>query len=566
MIARHAWWKPTADTVAAYLSLTDTRRLLAGSAMRAPEDWQRTARKTLGERLGRLLLGTARTTASVASLGLSEIMYRLAQPGSRAAAQDIPPLDLVVGPLESAVLIVDGAVSDVLTAERAQTHGFWQQLDRLLGVGPHLEVVMIDLAPRVISAPLVLEVEATRLDAMLELEVAFDQALADKALALLATHRHLTGGGIGGAALTAAGPTFADLGAVSASLQRRLQMNLPAMGLSGMRAADLRADPAVREALQAKLREFAAKELFAVGIALRRIYLQVPASPEAELELRRKTADLDRATAELELEVARQELRRQQELAAEREQLAAALEVAKLDAGADVDRAREAARFSLARMVLQDDNQLAVIEREGFARRRESERTQEQLDVQHQRMVAAQVHTAQLERELASAKNAADVQRIQFDLEREKLQLAALAQEQNLLNLRKIKEIEREDDLARSRDAAEQERARFAAAGTLSPEQMLAALADKNPEVAKALAAKFAADGASAQRSAADQIQLMKAMQAEMASMMRDSLQANAQVARGMVDASARVHSACAGCGKALQPQWKACPYCGGMA
>jgi flagellar motor switch protein FliM len=94
---------------------------------------------------------------------------------------------------------------------------------------------------------------------------------------------------------------------------------------------------------------------------------------------------------------------------------------------------------------------------------------------------------------------------------------------------------------------------------------MLAAMADKNPEVAKALAAKFASDGAHAQRNAAEQIQLMQKMQAEMAALMREGLQANAQVARGMVDVTVRTAHSCAHCGKAMQPQWKACPFCGGV-
>jgi hypothetical protein len=259
-------------------------------------------------------------------------------------------------------------------------------------------------------------------------------------------------------------------------------------------------------------------------------------------------------------------MRRRQELDRERQQIELEQKLDQSQGQSRLGQANEGYRFAMARMVLQNDADLAVIERDGFAKRRESERLQEQLDAQQAQMLQSQAHTADLQRQLAGAQNELEVQRIKMQIETERLKLASLAQEQNLTNLRRIKEIEREDALARSRDAAEMERARFAAAGTLSPEQMLAAMADKNPEIAKALAAKFANDGSHAQRNAAEQIQLMQKMQAEMASIMREGLQANAQVARGMVDVTIRSTNACTHCGKALQPQWKACPYCGGAS
>lgn len=149
-----AWWKPTPDTIAAYLSLNDAKRLLASAALQAPSDWQERAKVTLGERLGRFLGATARSTIGLATLGLSELMYRLSQPGALAGATNIPPLDLVVGPTEAAILIVDGAVADVLTAERARTHGFWDQLGSIFSRGPHLEVVMVEMAPSRLTLPL----------------------------------------------------------------------------------------------------------------------------------------------------------------------------------------------------------------------------------------------------------------------------------------------------------------------------------------------------------------------------------------------------------------------------
>jgi len=110
---------------------------------------------------------------------------------------------------------------------------------------------------------------------------------------------------------------------------------------------------------------------------------------------------------------------------------------------------------------------------------------------------------------------------------------------------------------------------------------MLAALADRSPEIAKALAAKFAADGTQAAKSAEEKVRLLQQMQAEMASLMRQGLQANAEVARGFVVSSqdrppvVGVHvgrpdppaeaakETCASCKAAVQPQWRNCPYCG---
>ena len=260
------------------------------------------------------------------------------------------------------------------------------------------------------------------------------------------------------------------------------------------------------------------------------------------------------------------ELRRRQDIDRERQQIAVEQTIDQASGTAQLGRTNEGHRFALARMVLQDSADLAVIEREGFAKRRASERLQEQLDAQHKQMLQSQSHTADLQRQLAGAHNELEVQRIQMQIETERLKLAGIAQDHNLTNLRRIKEMEREDAFARSRDAAEIERARFAVAGTLSPEQMLAALADKNPEVAKALAAKFASEGASAKQNAAEQLQLMQKMQSEMASIMREGLHSNAQVARGLIDSATRSSPSCPQCSKPLHPQWKVCPYCGGAA
>ena len=47
-----------------------------------------------------------------------------------------------------------------------------------------------------------------------------------------------------------------------------------------------------------------------------------------------------------------------------------------------------------------------------------------------------------------------------------------------------------------------------------------------------------------------------------MAAIMREGLNANAQVARGVV-MGANPSAECRVCHGKIQPQWKACPYCG---
>ncbi len=564
--ANTSWWKPTPDTIAAYLSIDEAKRLLAGASLQAPDDWQRRARVTLGERLGRLFTGVARTTLSIASLGLSEVMYRLSQPGALAAAPRVPPLDLVVGPNEAAVLIVDGAVAEIMTASRAQTHDFWDRLSGIVSRGPHLEVVMVDLAPSRLTMPITLQVGREDLPCEVDGEVAFSRPLLEKSLALLSRVRTLRQADLNAQAASEGKSTFATVTTLADALQRRLQAKSAAFQCARGVASALRSDAATLTAAQDEVAQFLNQELFAFGLAVQRCHLLVGRSAAEDLEIARHKSEIEQARRSMEADIERIEMRRRQEL--EHERLQIELEQ-KLEQGAGQARlgqANEGHRFGLARMVLQNDADLAVIERDGFAKRRESERLQEQLDAQQAQMLQSQAHTADLQRQLAGAQNELEVQRIKMQIETERLKLAGLAQEQNLTNLRRIKEIEREDALARSRDAAEMERARFAAAGTLSPEQMLAAMADKNPEIAKALAAKFANDGSHAQRNAAEQIQLMQKMQAEMASIMREGLQANAQVARGMVDVTIRSTNACTHCGKALQPQWKACPYCGGAS
>lgn len=581
-----AWWKPTPDTIAAFLMLDEASRMIASSARRAPADWQARATKTLGERLGTLLKDSARGVLSIATLGLSEIMYSLAKPGDLAANPNLPPLDLVVGPTEAGLLIVDGAVSLTMQAERLATHDFWDRLARLMARGPHLEVVMVDLAPFLLSLPVEVVVQNERILCIVEADVAFQPVALDRALGLLNRSRE----GLREANLNAGGPSpavasFATAAGLASTLQRRLAHKVATMAISSSpSAAALRSDAAKLSAAEAEIGQFLIALLEEHGIALRRCNLLIPRSDAENLAIEQRSREIDRLRKDALAAEEKFELARQQALTIERNRIAQELERSRIGEQVVTDELRESTRFRMARMVMLNEQDLAKLTREGFAEQRVSERTQAELDFRHEQMLLREKQAHELEQQLAQAKTGAEVSRIGMQLEREKLQIAALAQEQNLLNLRRLREIEREDEILRGRERAEQEKARFAVAAALTPEQMLAAMADKNPEVARALAAKFSAQG----QSAMDQMRIMREMQGEMAAMMRQSLQSNADVARGLVagmsererprfvgvpvpppaapvdaPAPAGAATACGGCGSALQPTWKACPFCG---
>jgi hypothetical protein len=565
-----SWWKPSPDTLAAYLAPQDLRRLIASSAAKAPVDWQVRAKDTLGARLGRELASAGRGLLSIATLGISEIMFRLSTPGKFAAEPNLPPLDLVVGPTEAALLIVDGQPDDVMTAGRVHTHDFWDKFDSLVARGPHLEVVMLDLSTVQLSLPIELEHGGELVAAQIDALVAIDAAMVRKAINLVAWGKHYT---LSNPSADGAKSTFVSQAGLAARLQRTLQSQLPSLAAAQVDAQQLRTNPAVRQALLAAFRQFLGEQLVAFGIVVRDVQLQVARSGDEEQAIRTRTAALERQRKDLIVEQQLVDRRRQQMLDSELLQIDTGEALARGAADSSKAQAGEGNRFALARMVLQNEQQLAEIQRQGFAQKRESERTQDTLDTKHKLLLAAQAHAAQLERDLAGAKSSAEIARIQMELEKERLTIAGLAQEQNLLNLRKLKEIEREDAMLRERERAAQERERIAAMNGLTPEQMLAMMADRSPEVAKALAAKFTADGQHVQRSAAEQMALMQKMQAEMGALMRESLQSNAQVARGLVQGvndmeRARVQSGAVGpecrtCHARLQPQWRACPYCG---
>lgn len=566
-----SWWKPSPDTLAAYLSPQELRRLIAGSASFAPPAWQARAKETLGARLGREILGAGRGLLSVATLGISEVVFMLSTPGKLAAEPSLPPLDLVVGPTEAAILIVDGKVDEVLTSGRMQTHDFWDKFQMLLSRGPHLEVVMVDLSQVLLSLSLELEANGELVSGQLEAMVAIEPALAHKALSLVSYGKQFLVDQPGSNAEVA---TFVSLAGLSARVQRHLQGQLPLMLPAATDARMLRTDAAVRLAMQQACEQFVREQLLGYGMVTRDVRLQVARTGDEEQAIRRRSAELDRQRKDLLAEYEVVDRRRQQTVRTETLEIDTQEAIARGGSEARVAQAGEGNRFALARMVLLDDQQLDEIRRDGFAKKRESERTQEALDAKHALLLEAQAHAAALERELAGAKSGAEVARIQMELEKERLKIAALAQEQNLLNLRKLREIEREDAVLRDRERMAQEKERISSMSGLTPEQMLALMADRSPDVAKALMAKFTADGQNVQRSAAEQMALMQKMQAEMAALMRESLQANSQVARGLVQGTTDMERAravsgggtgpeCSSCRARLQPTWRACPFCG---
>jgi hypothetical protein len=576
MTRPHAWWKTTNDTLASYLSLDETRRMIASSAQFAPADWQAKAKVTLGERLGRLATGVLRMGYSVGTLGLSEVMFRLASPGALTGNDPLPALDIVVGPTEAAILVVDGAISSVLTAERFSTHDFWDRLDQTLGRGPHLEVVMIDRAPFAISIPLGLVLDAQEVQAQVDATITIGLEGAERVLELLARN----GGAVEGASLnisehTEGQASFVTSTGLAERVQRRLEGRISSMHFATLDVAALTGGVDTMHGAEREIEEFIANELGSFGMTVSSCQLLLGRTEQQQLEIDRKSSDLKRQRAEMLAEEVILVEKRKAIFAAELSTLEKERDIAQATTASELEGLAESNRFGLARMVLLDDQQLEEISSEGFARRRTSERSQEVLDFKQGQLFLREKRARELEDQLASAGNQLDVGRLQMQLEKEKLEIAALAQEQNLANLRLVKEIEREDHLLRQSAQAEVEQQRLASAKDLSPEQMMAALADRDPEIARALAARCGSEAEFARKSAEDQLALMKEMQSQMANVMGKSLEANAAVASGVIHAArtpiARQQAvvqnagkaACSGCGEQVETTWNVCPFCG---
>jgi hypothetical protein len=63
-VAETPWWKPTPDTIAAYLTLDDSKRLLSGASLQAPEEWQRKAKACFDSTLDQSRSSAPRRRAS----------------------------------------------------------------------------------------------------------------------------------------------------------------------------------------------------------------------------------------------------------------------------------------------------------------------------------------------------------------------------------------------------------------------------------------------------------------------------------------------------------------------
>ncbi len=549
--------------------------------------WKARARVTLGERLATALKSAGRAALSVATLGLSEVMFRLSKPGQLTGNEPLPPLDLVVGPTEAAILIVDGAVGSVLTAERLATHDAWQRIDVMLGHGPHLEVVMLDLAPLSLSIPLEVVMGGEELWIEVDADLGLDLAGSDRILGLLARSGSLLAGkdlNVEGSEARAA--SFITSAAIAGQLKKRLAHRIASMGFCARSAAEVAGDPSALRDAELEIQSFLAEELGRWGIAVDRCQLLISRTESQQLELDSRRLELEQQRADLMKEALLIDERREARLAAERIAIASELDQAQQQSADGKAQRQESSRFALARMVMQNDQELAKLERDGFRELRADERDQELLDFRHRQLLMREDRKAQLEQELLSAQNELDTGRLRVQLEREKLELAALAQEQNLDQLGRIKQLEREDHLARQAANAAAERDRLAAAKDLSPEQMMAAMADKDPEIARAMAGRLSSEAEFARKSAEEQKALMIEMQAQMFRLMEKGLDSNAAVATGIAGAHrppappsttqgpviidnraagtpAPPTKACTACGEGIQPNWKACPFCG---
>ncbi|MHC4606663.1 MAG: SPFH domain-containing protein [Planctomycetota bacterium] len=92
----------------------------------------------------------------------------------------------------------------------------------------------------------------------------------------------------------------------------------------------------------------------------------------------------------------------------------------------------------------------------------------------------------------------------------------------------------------------------------LTPEQMLIFVAGKSPDVAKALAQKYVADGALKQ---AEAEKVFAEQKADMAKEMADkTVDRIADVAEGR--ARAQASNPCPDCGRSVNPEFNFCPYC----
>lgn len=551
-------WKPTPDTLAAYLGSEEVNMMLAANAGVAPAAAQNEIRGNcfrLGFIPQKVFELGARALVDVATLGISELMIHAAKRGKAAASGvNMKGVDeFVVGPTEAALLIVDGELAQVVNAERVRTMGFWDRMKAILSKGPHIEVAMVDLAPFNVSVPFKMPcANGDTLDCVLDADLHITVESAPAILNLLSRGREaiskagldyelvddegVTAAGINQAANQVVS-SFTTAHNLAQRLARRIAARHARLLGAQVDAANLSADPAAVDKLEAALHSIAENELRPLGISVGRVSLLCGATPEQRLQAQSRAKELEARYKSLEGESLLLDKKRTAEL----------------------ERARKEIDRDLLVVGLLNQQEVERVERQGRQERTAAERAEDLKVLQHDILKGRERHAAELERNLASAKNSVEVERIKMQIERERLAIAKLAQEQNVANLRMIKEIEREDAIAR-------ENARFKNVASVTAEQALVASVTKSEDASAALAAKYKSDAAS--KAGDDKLALMQQMNAQQADLMKAALSANAQVAHGLVGATRPAPQAeafaCPTCGESLKKTFKLCPFCGG--
>ena len=559
-------WKPSPGTIAARLSPDEVQKLLAANAERAPVPVQRKIRDSLGQRAAKGMFKLLRGTADIATLGLSELMLR-AGGIEPELEKEAAWTDFVVGPEEACILILDGRVQRVITGRRFEEQDFWTDFQGALSEGPLVEIVMADLAPFNLTIPFKFRApNGDEVEAVADIDVGVGLHCAPNILNLLTrgtTTLESTNSSASKKVFDSTNSGSADQPVASftthANLAQRLDRRLNQRAGASLGAqGDINAaatDVQLLRKLEKALWDLVNADLNPFGIEAQRVTLLLGTTPQQKLDFERRRLELDaqrndmlsgaeRIEKDRKAEIEKQRQKREHDLT---EHLAA-LQHQGSKAGAARD-------LELGRMGLLDEQDLWRLENEGARERTQAQREEAQRQLEADLLTGRQQHAADLEKQLAGARNDVEIERLRMQLERERLEIARIAQDQNLRNLDRIKQIEREDEIAR-------EKATFSNVAGVTGEQALIAMIKSNPAAAEALKAKFAAEGQaraaeSAARGNEDKVKLVQENQAQMTDLMKSALQANAAVAGAAAEPS------CPDCGKAVKATFKVCPYCG---
>lgn len=539
-------WKPTQDTLAAYLGGDDVSSMLAANAGRAPDEAQRAIRENC-YRFGfipqKVVELAGRALVDVATLGISELMIHAAKRGKAASAGvNMKQVDeFVIGPTEAAMLIVDGELSQVVNAERVRTMSFWDRLKAMLSRGPHVEVAMVDLAPFNVSVPFKMPcANGDTLDCVLDADLHITVESAPAILNLLSRGKHALN------AVTsqvdaaesdepASVATFTTSHNIAERLSRRIGERHARLLGAQIDPANVSADPRGLADLEAALWAILEGELQPLGIQVGRGNLLCGVTPEQALVVQSRTREIEARAKEINRRAA----------------------IIDKERAAEFEKSKGAIDKDLLIVGLLNKQEVERVQRDGHRERTAADRAEDLKVLHHDLLKGRERHASELERDLASAKGEVEVERIKMQLEGERLEIARLAQEQNITNLRMIKEMEREDAIAR-------EDARFKNVASVTAEQALVASVTKSDDASAALAARYKAE--SDAKSGEDRLALMEKMNTQQADLMKSALAANAQVAHGLVDAArpaGHTDFACGSCGESIKRTFKVCPFCG---